>query len=390
MVQGTGNFLDALDGTHIKIRVPTVDKPRYQTRKGDIATNMLGVCTPNMQFVYVLPGWEGSVADGRVLQDAISRRHGLKVPHGCYYLVDAGYTNCEGFLAPFRGQRYNLNEWRQGYQQSTPEEFFNMKHASTRNVIKRCFGLLKLRWGILKSPSFYPVRVHSRIIIACCFLHNFIRTYMSLDPIEVKLGEGLPSNIVMSGFSQSSVSSQNSQRTKRKWVPEEDATLVACMVNLHNVGTFNADTGFKAGNLNELEKNSHKEAAQFRYRSFPYYDQLTAIYVKDRTTGKDAQTAADIIEEIDVEDIADTNTHEERNDFHGCEADVSLDDMDLSATQPQPARNQEITIQESALKLYPTLCEVEGLTENEHYRALSKILDHPTQMLIFFSTSADH
>ncbi|MFQ6645509.1 hypothetical protein Gotur_020397, partial [Gossypium turneri] len=36
-------------------------------------------------------------------------RHGLKVSHGCYYLVDAGYTNCERFLASFRGQRYHLN-----------------------------------------------------------------------------------------------------------------------------------------------------------------------------------------------------------------------------------------------------------------------------------------
>ena len=43
---------------------------------------MLSVCTPDMQFVYILPGWEGSVADGWVLRDAISRRHGLKVPHG--------------------------------------------------------------------------------------------------------------------------------------------------------------------------------------------------------------------------------------------------------------------------------------------------------------------
>ncbi|XP_040972483.1 uncharacterized protein [Gossypium hirsutum] len=136
------NCLDALDGTHIKIRVPTVDKPRYRTRKCDIAKNMLGVCTPDMQFVYVLPGWEGSVADGRVLRDAISRRYGLKVPHGCYYLVDAGYTNCEGFLTPFRG--HHLNEWRQDYHPSTLKEFFNMKHASARNVIKRCFALLKL------------------------------------------------------------------------------------------------------------------------------------------------------------------------------------------------------------------------------------------------------
>ncbi|MBA0730877.1 hypothetical protein Golax_004664 [Gossypium laxum] len=34
-----------------------------------------------MHFVYVLPCWEGSVADGQVLRDAISRRHGLNVPH---------------------------------------------------------------------------------------------------------------------------------------------------------------------------------------------------------------------------------------------------------------------------------------------------------------------
>ncbi|MFQ6666707.1 hypothetical protein Gotur_032967, partial [Gossypium turneri] len=44
-----------------------------------------------------------------------------------------------------------------GYQPSTPKEFFNMKHASTRNVIERCFGL---------------------------------------DPIEANLGEGLPSNVI--------------------------------------------------------------------------------------------------------------------------------------------------------------------------------------------------
>ncbi|MFQ6629413.1 hypothetical protein Gotur_007721 [Gossypium turneri] len=58
----------------------------------------------------------------------------------------------------------------------------------------------------------------------------------------------------MSGFSQSSVSSQNSRGTKRKWDPKEDVVLVAYMVDLHNVRTFNADTRFKADYLNELEK----------------------------------------------------------------------------------------------------------------------------------------
>ncbi|MBA0870817.1 hypothetical protein Goshw_017565 [Gossypium schwendimanii] len=62
----------------------------------------------------------------------------------------------------------------------------------------------------------------------------------------------------MSGFSQSSVSSQNSRGTKRKWVPEEDVALVSYMVNLHNVGTFNADTRFNASYLNELERMLEK------------------------------------------------------------------------------------------------------------------------------------
>ncbi|KAG6508933.1 hypothetical protein ZIOFF_034315 [Zingiber officinale] len=74
--------LGALDGTYINVNAPIDDKPRYRTRKGEIATNVLGVCTPNMQFSYILPGWEGSAADGRVLRDAISRRNGLKIPQG--------------------------------------------------------------------------------------------------------------------------------------------------------------------------------------------------------------------------------------------------------------------------------------------------------------------
>ncbi|MFQ6643004.1 hypothetical protein Gotur_017603 [Gossypium turneri] len=74
---------------------------------------------------------------------------------------------------------------------------------------------------------------------------------------------------------------------------------------------------------------------QCRHRIFPYYDQLTSIYAKDRATRKDAQTSTDIVEEIDVEDVATANNLEEGNNYHGCEDDVSLDEMDVSATQSQ-------------------------------------------------------
>ncbi|MBA0770388.1 hypothetical protein Gotri_019033 [Gossypium trilobum] len=81
--------------------------------------------------------------------------------------------------------------------------------------------------------------------------------------------------------------------------------------------------------------SSHKAFGQFRHRSFPYYDQLTSIYAKERATGKDAQTVANIVEEIDAEDVATTHNLEEGNYYRGYEDDVSLDEMDVSATQSQ-------------------------------------------------------
>ncbi|KAA0054690.1 retrotransposon protein [Cucumis melo var. makuwa] len=148
------NCLGALDGTYIKVNVPASDRARYRTRKGEVATNVLGVCDTKGDFVYVLAGWEGSAADSRILRDALSRPNRLKVPKGYYYLVDVGYPNAEGFLAPYRGQHYHLQEWRGPENApSTSKEFFNMKHSSARNVIERAFGVLKGRWAILRGSQ---------------------------------------------------------------------------------------------------------------------------------------------------------------------------------------------------------------------------------------------
>ncbi|KAL5581332.1 hypothetical protein UlMin_013774 [Ulmus minor] len=153
--------LGALDGTYNKVRVPVLKKPKYRNQKSDIATNVLGVCSQDMQFIYVLSGWEDSVNDDRVLHDTLHRTNGLRVLHGNYYLVDAGYSNCNGFLSPFHGQCYHLSEWRNGQQPNSALEFFNMKHSSARNVIERCFGVLKNRWEILRSPVLYPIKTQN-------------------------------------------------------------------------------------------------------------------------------------------------------------------------------------------------------------------------------------
>ena len=95
---------------------------------------------------------------------------------GKYYLVDSGYANRPGYLAPYKGTKYHLQEYREGPQPEGKEEIFNYAHSSLRNVIERCFGVLKMKWRILREIPSYATHNQSQIIVACCALHNFIRT----------------------------------------------------------------------------------------------------------------------------------------------------------------------------------------------------------------------
>ena len=94
---------------------------------------------------------------------------------GRYYLVDAGYPNRKGYLAPYKGQKYHLPEFRHGRQPSGKYEVFNHAHSSLRNVIERSFGVLKMKWRILLALPSYKMKIQTKIIIACMALHNFIR-----------------------------------------------------------------------------------------------------------------------------------------------------------------------------------------------------------------------
>lgn len=103
-------------------------------------------------------------------------------------LCDNGYANNNRFVTPYKGVRYHLKEWGPGNAAlQNPKEMFNMRHTKARNIIERAFAVLKMRWGILRSASYYPIRTQIRLIMACFLLHNFIRKEMPNDPIEAQL-----------------------------------------------------------------------------------------------------------------------------------------------------------------------------------------------------------
>jgi len=69
--------------------------------KGFLSQNCLFICDFNFDFIYLLCGWDGSVADAVLWKDAVE--NDIEVPTGKYLLGDAGFASCNALLVPYHG-----------------------------------------------------------------------------------------------------------------------------------------------------------------------------------------------------------------------------------------------------------------------------------------------
>ncbi|WVZ88740.1 hypothetical protein U9M48_035224, partial [Paspalum notatum var. saurae] len=166
--------IGAIDGTHIRASVSKSMEAAFRGRKSFATQNVMAAVDFDLKFTYVLAGWEGTAHDAVVLADALELVNGLRVPEGKFYLVDAGYGAKPGFMPPFHGVRYHLNEWGSNPVQNE-KELFNLRHSSLRVTVERAFRSLKRRFKILDDATpFFPFSTQVDIVIACCILHNWV------------------------------------------------------------------------------------------------------------------------------------------------------------------------------------------------------------------------
>ncbi|XP_050939356.1 L10-interacting MYB domain-containing protein-like [Cucumis melo] len=110
VASNTNDCIGAIDGTHVAASIPQNEQIPFRGRKTNTTWNIMCVCSFDMLFTYFMSGWEGSANDSRILQECIKNpENKFPMPkRDQYYLVNSGYSNMSGFLAPFRGQRYHL------------------------------------------------------------------------------------------------------------------------------------------------------------------------------------------------------------------------------------------------------------------------------------------
>ncbi|XP_066320550.1 protein ALP1-like [Miscanthus floridulus] len=123
------NCIGAIDGTHIEVVVPKTELITHMNRKSKTSQNVLAICDFDLRFTFIVAGWPGSVHDMRVFKAAVDKFGSLfpHPPQGKFYVVDSGFSNQPGYLAPYKGTKYHFQEYNQG---PPPRGSFNLRERA--------------------------------------------------------------------------------------------------------------------------------------------------------------------------------------------------------------------------------------------------------------------
>ncbi|CAL5329363.1 unnamed protein product [Camellia sinensis] len=274
-------------GTYVKVLAPAIDKPMYRTRKGEIATNVLGVCSQDMQFIYVLPGWEGSASDSRVLRDAVSRPNGLKVPTDAG-MDDTGTTSSR--------------------KKAKPRRFWNHREEVFLITTMKDVIASNPRWKLDNNQfraGFYN-ECEKKILSA--FPGTDLRASPHIDS-KIKFWRkqynALQDMLNMSGFG---------------WNDEQKMVLV---------------------DSDDVWQNYVRrvpDAKGMRNRPFPFYEDWLILFGKDRATGELAEDPADAVAAMEKEDANATTEEGEQSPVEQFSMNMGDTDYSMSTAGNVPNR----------------------------------------------------
>ncbi|XP_055616049.1 putative nuclease HARBI1 [Toxorhynchites rutilus septentrionalis] len=156
-----------LDGTHVKIIPPKLNRNLFFNRKGFYSLNVLIVCDDQQRIRFVDPTFQGSNHDSHIWRVSPARTHFEQLHQNgevnTKILGDAGYPSEPWLVTPFRAA-----------EEGSLESDFNRRHALGRAIVERTIGLLKNRFRCIlgaRQLHYNPTKC-AQIINVCCALHN--------------------------------------------------------------------------------------------------------------------------------------------------------------------------------------------------------------------------
>jgi len=141
----------------------------------------LGIADANYCFTYVNVGCQGRISDGGVFKNTSFYKKleknelglpecealpGRMMPLPYVLVADDAFALSENIMKPYAP---DLNK-------GSPKRIFNYRLSRARRIIENTFGLLSAVFRIFRKPI--EIKVEEtivNIVLACVYLHNFLR-----------------------------------------------------------------------------------------------------------------------------------------------------------------------------------------------------------------------
>ena len=154
-ISGLPEVIGAVDGLHIPMIAPSVDKYADVNQKQFQSLTVQAICNDNFIFQDVVARWPGSHHDFFTLQSSnVYDRFENDEFGDCWLLGDSGYPLKKWLITSFKNPL------------TAEEGRFNAYHRKTRCTIERCFGVLKMGRRIHNRKMCYGPEKVCKIALA--------------------------------------------------------------------------------------------------------------------------------------------------------------------------------------------------------------------------------
>ena len=172
--------IGALDGKHVIIRPPPNTGSYYFNYKHSFCIVLLALVDADYKFIYVDVGCNGRVNDGGVYGNSslcsALESNSLNIP-------SPKPIQEKGISLPYMivaDDAFPLKQYIQKpYSQlglTKRKRIFNYRLSRARRIVENAFGILANRFQVFMTPiKLTPDKVET-VVLACCTLHNFLRS----------------------------------------------------------------------------------------------------------------------------------------------------------------------------------------------------------------------
>ena len=169
-----------MDGKHVAIKRPIKSGSLYFNYKQYFSIVLFAIVDADYKFLYIDVGCNGRISDGGIFANSsiyrsleandlcIPERKPLPdredaIPHVIF--GDEAFPLKTYIMKPYPARQLDLSK-----------RIFNYRLSRARRIVENVFGILASQFRVLKTTiNMEPDKAQS-VVLACCALHNYLRT----------------------------------------------------------------------------------------------------------------------------------------------------------------------------------------------------------------------